>query len=104
MDLFKEFTKILDKVRLNNTFLALGFIVIIISFFIGSDMALRFGVITLVFGGILRVLNIVGSATPRQNHRLPSLSLYFANVFKCLLYVITLVVYLLLIDKIIILF
>jgi len=96
-----DVSRILEKVKLNNTFLALGFIICIITIITEYETGLKIGLITLFFGGVFRVLNIIGNAIPKYNRFRPPSQHFFLMICKFMLWFIVLGAYLLAINKII---
>ncbi len=51
----------LRGVMIENTFLALGFFLVVLGFLVDKELALRTVFLTLIFGGIFRVIKIIAN-------------------------------------------
>jgi len=78
----------------------LGALIIGYSIVAQYEIGLRIGVVTLIFGGVLRVLNIVGKAIPTQNRKNPTSILFLLSLLKFSLWIIVLFLYFVCINKI----
>ena len=84
--------KILDKVKVSNTFLALGFILVILAFVLDNQLGLRVGFLTLIFGGVFRLMNIITKSL-RAPRRSGQSMRFFFNVTKFLMWIIAFLIY-----------
>lgn len=84
---------LLEKVYLNSTFLVLGFVITSISIFSKYELGIKLGILTLFFGGIFRVLNIIGSTFPNFRKEKKNLKFFFLGIIKFSLYLIPLLIY-----------
>ena len=61
--IIQEMGNIIRDIKLGNSFLFLGVFIILVSFYIQSEnytsLGLQIGLLTLVFGGVFRLLNII---------------------------------------------
>ena len=93
-------SKILEAISLNNTFLFLGAVVVIISVFTQYDIGLKIGLITLVFGGLFRVQLHINKALPTNRRRDSKTRLFVINMIKLGLWILTLFLYIYCVNKI----
>ena len=97
-------SEILEKISLNNIFLFVGAFATIFSVISRYDLGIRIGVITLIFGGILRVQLHLNKALPAHPRYHSKKRVFFVNIGRFLLWLLTLFLYSYSINKVLPLF
>ena len=92
---------IIRDIKLGNSFLFLGVFIILISFYTRSDnytpLGLQVGLLTFVFGGVFRLLNII--TKPFQNIENKEIK-HWKNTFRFTIWILILMIYFIWINMI----
>lgn len=59
--------KLLDNIRLGNSFRAFGGLCLITSIWVSNELALKISLITFIFGGLSRPIEILNELYPKNN-------------------------------------
>jgi len=100
-----DVSKILDKVKLGNTFLAFGLIVSTITVALKYELGLKIGLLTLFFGGGFRLLNILEKHLLQPNNfKVTSSAGITITFLRFIIWLIALLLYGFYLNKIILIF
>jgi len=108
-DILEALSKFLDEVNLGNSYLFVGIFATLISVYLKPEdvtIGLKIGMVTLIFGGIFRLLNIVtrplkDKEKDEKTNQETKIWFKWNDVARFTIWVLPLMVYLVWIDKII---
>jgi len=105
-DITENAAGILKEIKLGNGFLYTGSLTILISIFISSEytlLGLKIGIMTLVFGGVFRLLNMVTKTLieDKKDKNTKKRSFIKWNILRFSIWIIVLLLYVLWIDTVI---
>ena len=105
-DISENAASILKEIKLGNGFLYTGSLTILISIFISSEytlLGLKIGVITLIFGGVFRLLNMITKTLieDKKDKSTNKLAFIKCNIIRFSIWIIALLIYVLWINTVI---